>query len=286
VAMVPDELTAGEVYDLAEYFPVSSAKVLLSMARFPSWAIPESGYANSLEFWSRIAEQVAAGVMRDGRRQILAAAQARFPYSDKFAHPPAPSVRALDQDRPLRVLVIGASPSDLPPVRADQESRAISKASLPDRITVSYAPAAQGTDLEKVRSVRPHVVHFVCHGEDDCLLFNDIHGESDPVSAAQVASSLRFYRESVGIALRGVVLAACDGTTLAPAFAGAAGTVVGFHGMLSDPCGIAFAEQFYGRLNDLDDFAAAATEAAHLAAQFSAGCASLIAKLITLHEAT
>ena len=282
--MDSDGLTADEVYALADAFPVASAKTLLSLARFPARAIPETGFANSLEFWSKIAEQVADGVMEDGRRQILAAAHARLPYNDKFADQPVPRTRASGPDRPLRVLVIGASPSDLPPVRADQESRAIGKVALPSRVAVSYAPAAQSTDLEKVGSLRPHIVHFVCHGQDDYLLFNDIHGESDPVPAARVADSLRFYRDSAGIRLRGIVLAACDGSTLAPAFTGMAAAVIAFDGTLPDACGVAFAELLYGKLNEADDLAVVAGEAVHLAAQFSAACAPLIDKLIVYQE--
>ena len=178
--MAPDELTADEIYALANAFSVPSAKALLSMTEFPPWAIPIADYTNSLEFWSKIARHVADGVMRDGRRQILAAARARFPYHAAFAQPSAPGGQSPCEGRPLRVLVIGASPSDLPPVRTDQESRAISKAALADRIAVSYAPAARSTDLEKLRSLRPDIVHFVCHGDEGRLLFNDVHGESNP----------------------------------------------------------------------------------------------------------
>jgi hypothetical protein len=283
--MAPDELTADEIYALANAFSVPSAKALLSMTEFPPWAIPIADYTNSLEFWSKIARHVADGVMRDGRRQILAAARARFPYHAAFAQPSAPGGQSPCEGRPLRVLVIGASPSDLPPVRTDQESRAISKAALADRIAVSYAPAARSTDLEKLRSLRPDIVHFVCHGDEGRLLFNDVHGESDPVQATRVCDTLLFYRESADVRLRGVVLAACDGSTLVPAFTRVAETILGFQGALPDPCGLAFAEIFYGLLNEADDLAATAREAAHLAAQYSAACAPLITKLIVRESA-
>lgn len=282
--MAPDELTEDEIYALANAFSVPSAKALLSMTEFPPWAIPMADYTNSLEFWSKIARHVADGVMQDGRRKILAAARARLPYHATFAQPSLHSGQ-LPGERPLRVLVIGASPSDLPPVRTDQESRAISKVALADRIAVSYAPAARSTDLEMLRSVRPDIVHFVCHGDEGRLLFNDVHGESDPVQASRVSETLLFYRESADVQLRGVVLAACDGSTLVPAFSGVAETILGFQGVLPDPCGLAFAEIFYGLLNEADDLAASAREAAHLAAQYSAVCAPLITKLIVRRSA-
>lgn len=282
--MAEDGLTREDIFALAEAFPVGASRAMLSMAEFPAWAIPETGYGNALEFWFKIAEQIAAGIMEDGRRKLLAAARRKYPYNPKFAGSPGVAAGAGGRQVPLRVLVLGASPSDLPPVRADQESRAIEKAALADRVTVTYAAAAQGTDIEKVRSFRPDIVHFVCHGEDDCLILNDVHGESDLVKASRVADALRFYRDSAGIALRGVVLAACDGRALTPAFTDVADTVVGFSGKLSDPCGVAFADQLYRRLNDIDDLAAAAREAAQLAAQFSAACTSVIASLIVLPD--
>jgi hypothetical protein len=87
--MADDELTEDEVYALAGAFPVASARTLLTMAGFPAWAVPETGFGNALEFWSMIAGQVAGGVMPDGRRRILAAARRRFPSSRKFPDPGA-----------------------------------------------------------------------------------------------------------------------------------------------------------------------------------------------------
>ena len=326
--MADHELTEEEVYALADAFPIAAARTLLTMARFPAWAIPETGFANSLEFWSKIAEQVANQVMPDGRRKILAAARRRFPSSDKFPDPPAASdpagparaegaapsgrtvsidssrgVQAGDHgvqynyyfgeagaaggappDAPVRVLVIGASPDDpdLPHVRADREAHAIEKAALPHRVEVKVVLGAEATDVQRVGSFRPGIVHFVCHGDTDSLVFNDSHGEADFVKADRVADLLRFYRETSGVRLRGIVLAACDGNTLAPFFTGVADTVIAHRGKLSDPCGVAFATQLYSRMNDAPDLATAAREAAQLTAQYSAGCEPVIANLIVL----
>lgn len=285
--MGEDELTQDEIFALAEAFPVGAPSLtLLRMAGFPAAAIPSDRDRNALEFWTEVAGQIARGVMRDGRRSLLAAARRRYPYSTQFPEPPAgaepgaPPGRA----RPLRVLVIGASPSDLPPVRADRESRAIAKAAIPGRLDVDDVPGAEATDLERVRSFRPDILHFVCHGEEDFLVFNDVLGESDPVKAGRIADTLRFYQQSTGVRLRGIVLAACDGQTVAPFFADVADTVIGHRGKLSDPCGVAFATQLYRRLNETGDLAAAAREAAQLTAQFSAACDAVTASLIVLPD--
>lgn len=323
--MADNELTQEEVFALAASFPVASARTLLSLARFPPWAVPEAGFGTALEFWSKIAEQLTAGVMPDGRGQILAAARRWYPANKAFAGPAAPAQsagrvihvtggqgfqigdgnvqynqylgdvsRLADAPRGepttaaptarLRVLVIGASPDDpdLPHVRADREAHAIERAARPGRVAVTVVLGAEATDVRQVGTVRPDILHFACHGEADRLVFNDIRGEPDYVKASRVADLLRFYRDTSGVRLRGIVLAACDGERLAPFFAGVAGTVIAHRGKLSDPCGTAFAAQLYTQLNDTTDLAAAAREAAQLTAQYSEGCEPVIDGLIVL----
>jgi Effector-associated domain 1/CHAT domain/RIP homotypic interaction motif len=341
--MAGQELTHNEVLVLAGAFPVPSAKTLLSLARFPPWAIPETGYGNSREFWIKISEQLEAGAMPDGRRKILETARDWFPANETLAAlaaaaplPPGPSAPAAmsgaagqavtvtggqgiqigsnntqinyanagpvprpetPQASPqaaLRVLVIGASPldPDLPHVRTDREAHAIERAAAPDWVEVKVVLGAEATDLQWVGTFRPDIVHFVCHGTADSLVFSDKDGESHYVTAADVAQRLRFYRDERGVRLRGIVLAACDGETLAPSFAGVADTVIAHRGKLADPCGVAFAAQFYSLLNaaqggarraaraQAPDLAGVAREAAQLTAQFSAACDPVITRLI------
>ena len=337
--MTDDEFTQEEVLALASAFPVPSAKTLLRAARFPSWAIPESGFANAREFWIMIAGQVADGVMEDGRRKILIEARRIFPYSKTIPQPP-PAAGASEGTDPsalrpsdglaahvsgsqgvqignantqynyfgatsgqsaagssavVRVLVIGASPLDpvLPAVRSDREAHVIEGVTTADRVEVKVVLGAEATDIRRVGSFQPHIVHFVCHGTADSLVFNDTRGESDYVSAARVAKSLALYREQPGVRLGAIVLAACDGHTLAPCFTGVADLVIAHRGRLSDPCGVTFAEQFYTLLNDVTrpgqdagkktlDLGAIAREAAQLSAQFSAACEPVAENLILL----
>jgi hypothetical protein len=319
--MAGQELTRDEVFALAGAFPVGSAKTLLTLARFPSWAVPETGYANAREFWVKVSEQLEAGVMPGGRAKILQAARDWFPANEKLAAPSASPARTAA----LRVLVIGASPldPDLPHVRADREAHAIERVAAPDRVEVKLVLGAEATDVQRVGTFRPDIVHFVCHGTADSLVFSDPDGESDYVAAARLAQRFRFYREDRGVRLRGIVLAACDGQTLAPFFAGVADTVIAHRGKLADQCGVAFAEQFYTLLNatpgrtapgrtapgrtapgpaapghaapgpvadlagpDLagPDLAGIAREAAQLTAQYSAACDPVIANLIVLRD--
>jgi hypothetical protein len=205
------------------------------------------------------------------------------------------SATAPGDGAPLRVLVLGASPAGLPPVRADAEARRIEDAVAADRVEVKYVAAAVATDLEKVRDFRPHIVHFVCHGEEDQLAFNDSLGEYDLVRADGIAATLAYYREKRNIRLRAVVLAACDGEKLAPAFTAVADTVIAHRGKLADPCGMAFAGQFYrlvsnavaalpsgqppGEAGNID-LADTAAEAAVLTVALSSACAPVRSNLI------
>jgi hypothetical protein len=100
--MAGQELTRNEVFALAGAFPVGSAKMLLSVARFPSWAVTERDYANAREFWVKVSEQLEAGVMPGGRIKILEAARPRFYRDDRRAELVRPRPGDRQPDRPPR----------------------------------------------------------------------------------------------------------------------------------------------------------------------------------------
>jgi hypothetical protein len=170
-------------------------------------------------------------------------------YQPPSARQPQPWTQAgavrPDDGARLRVLVLGASPAGVAPVRADAEARRIEGAVAADRVDVRYVAAAVATDVEQVRDFRPHIVHFVCHGDEDRLVFSDSLGGYDAVQAGGVAATLAYYQQARKIRLRAIVLSACDGEKLAPAFSAVADTVIAHRGKLADPCGLAFAGQFY-----------------------------------------
>lgn len=303
--MDENELTAAEIRALAAAFPVGQpARTLLRLMRFPAELIPSMDGRTALQFWAELADLIAMGAVSDGRRRLLGAAQGIYPGNSVFsgpgpdvspatvtalspttgtavAPPERTPVRRAGTPTQVRVLVIGASPSDMPPVRADREARAIAEAA-PTLLKAESALGAEATDLEKVREFRPDILHFACHGDDDCLIFNTVLGESDPVLASRIAQTLAYYRANSGVRLRAIVLGACDGGKLAPEFTGVADTVIAHRKALSDPCGVAFARQFYRLVGGEASIAAAAREAAQLTAQYSEPCAAIIANLIVL----
>jgi Effector-associated domain 1/RIP homotypic interaction motif len=83
--MAGQELTRDEVFALARAFRVDSARALLRVAGFPSWAVPETGFANAREFWTKISEELGGGAMTDGRAEILKAARDWFPANGELA---------------------------------------------------------------------------------------------------------------------------------------------------------------------------------------------------------
>jgi hypothetical protein len=280
-----NELSPGEIRELAAAFSVGQhARTLLRLARFPAELVPAMEGRTALDFWSEVAEEISCGVLIDGRRRLLDAAHSIYQDNPIFvaASSPPPPVRV-----PVRVLVIGASPSDMLPIRADREARTIA-GTAPGLLKVEIMLGAEATDLEKVRAFRPDILHFACHGQGDHLIFNTVLGESDPVLASRIAQTLGYYRENSGVKLRAIVLGSCDGEKLAPDFTGVADTVVAHRRALSDPCGVAFAAQFYRLVSTVPasavdrGIAAAAREAAQLTAQFSESCATVIDNLIVL----
>jgi Effector-associated domain 1 len=284
--IVSDSLTADEITALADAFPVGPPAItLLRMAGFPASAIPAGRDLTPLDFWAGIAADLSAGIMADGRRRLLAAARRRYPASTRFADPDGSPVPPA-QIRPRRVLMIGASPADRQPVRTDRESRAIREAARPGCLEVQAALGAEATDLEQLRSFRPDILHFTCHGEDGCLVFNDTYGDAHPVRAHVIADTLRHYADADGVRLSGLVLAACDGEDLAPVFTDVADVIIGHRGRLDDRCGIVFATRLYQRLNDSDELARAASEAAQLTAGVDGSCTAVITNLIILPEGT
>jgi len=286
----PDGVNALQDELMRIFSTEDRARAFLRYAGFPAGLIPE--WRTGYDFWGTVFSELANGAMETPYRRLITVALRQYGSNEVLqgllrTDQPSPAGgpgAAAGPARPLRVLVIGASPSDMPPVRADRESRAIAKAAIPGRLDVDDVPGAEATDLENVRSFRPDILHFICHGEEDCLVFNDVRGESDPVKAGRIADTLRFYQQTAGFKLRGIVLAACAGETIAPFLAGVADTVIAHRGKLSDACGVAFATQLYRRLNETGDLAAAAREAAQLTAQFSAACDSVIDSLIVLSD--
>lgn len=267
-------LSDHEVRALARAFPTGrSAALVLARAGIPVERLPITEAMTPLEYWWAVSSLVDGGIVADGRRAVLRAAHEQLPYHPDFQ---------LDENRIESVLVVGASPSGADRLRADRELRAILLASA-DKLTVHAAPAALPTDLEQVLSLRPHILHFACHGDGENLLFEGPRGTSRPVAGTRVVDILGVYRDQAGVALRGIVLNACDSADIAPLFARVADVVIAHDGPLSDGCAVIFAGKLYQALVAVS----ALSEAAHIAAgntvlEAGAACGQLRDNLVVI----
>jgi len=77
-------LSARELQALAEAFPdAASARNLLDLAKFPRSHYPWDS-SNAMSFWAAVSGSLLAGVMRDGRVQLLEAARSMYPENLVF----------------------------------------------------------------------------------------------------------------------------------------------------------------------------------------------------------
>lgn len=196
-----------------------------------------------------------------------------------------PVVRYLALSRPvsspespeaLRVLAVAAEPRGLPPLHVAEELEAlVDLGRSVSRLEVDpVKPATLGALRSKLVERKPHVVHFMGHGQVEpvsgrgLLAFEGPDGELDGVSADSLASVLKGSPS-----LRLVVLNACetaragaggaDGAYagLAPALVrGGLSAVLAMQLPVSDAGAIAFSGEFYRRLVAGDPVDVAATE--------------------------
>jgi formylglycine-generating enzyme required for sulfatase activity len=128
-------------------------------------------------------------------------------------------------DGPLRLLLLGASPLDLPPLAIEQEVAEIWQALRELRNDGAAVAVLTGTEQrpltrENLRHhlgrLRPHILHFICHGPQDETEGLGIYLEtggrvSDLVSVESFAELL----QAGGATVRLVVLNACNSATMA-----------------------------------------------------------------------
>ena len=188
-------------------------------------------------------------------------------------------VRMLEVAPPLRVLVVISDPSNLgdygmPTLDAGQEIQRIQKAlqqrETAGQVKTDVLPHAIAADLrEKLRTFRPHVIHFIGHGgfQDDqgMLVMEDDERKTRLVSDKQFRE---FFLGADDTKL--VILNACQGATQssARALSGLApqivrrglSAVVAMQYPIPDRVALSFAREFYRALAEYYPVDAAVTE--------------------------
>jgi hypothetical protein len=186
-------------------------------------------------------------------------------------------VSPLSVSLPLNILVVMATPKDLPWIDSEQEwcvlQDALHHLIKTSTVTLDRLDMASLHDLQGRLRTRPyHVLHTISHGAfaeetgEGALMFCGQDGCADPVQARDLALVV-----SDVPSLRLVVLNGCQGARVAPtdAFSGVAqalvqqGTpaVLAMHSAISDQAAITLTRELYGALADGQPVDAAVAEA-------------------------
>ncbi len=161
---------------------------------------------------------------------------------------------------PLRMLVVTASPAEVPALDVEAEWATVNTALAPlikrGQVQVERLPHASWEEIQqRLRGEDVHILHFVGHGASDGqgeagLVLVGEEGQPHWIDAAQFGALISDHR-----ALRLVLLNACQGATgtSGSVLAGVAQTlvrqgipaVVAMQRPITDAQGVAFARQFY-----------------------------------------
>ncbi|MBI3362747.1 MAG: CHAT domain-containing protein [Chloroflexi bacterium] len=163
---------------------------------------------------------------------------------------------------PLRLLVAFASPSELPPLDIEKErewvTKATQRAADAKRLELHFVDHLTTPALRSaLRDVRPHIFHFVGHGEFDeghgYLIFEDDYQDAQRIRDRTLRE---FFEDAPDTKL--VVLNACNGATSAAgqAISGLAPflvqrglpAVVAMRYPVPDRAALVFAREFYEAL--------------------------------------
>ncbi len=175
----------------------------------------------------------------------------------------AQSVEMLPFAPPLRVLVVLANPTDTHPLDLDGEKRRVVETleALDDVEVTVLEHATEAALYDALDTGQYHVLHYMGHGgfsdrRGGVLMFEDAHGRSAPLSAAELGDDLAERRS-----MRLVFLNACDtgrASTQAGAdpFTGVASAlvaagipaVVAMQVPVADTAALAFADKFYAMI--------------------------------------
>lgn len=162
---------------------------------------------------------------------------------------PLPEAPATSGGPVLRILFLGASPEGTPPLRLDQEIRAIDlalrQADFRERFDLRQQHAVRSTDLQgALLRHRPQILHLSGHGQADGLYLEDEHGLRRKVPGSVLARILAVFKKQI----RCVVLNACYSRDQAEAIAKDIDCVVGMSTAIEDRAATRFAAAFYQAL--------------------------------------
>jgi hypothetical protein len=153
----------------------------------------------------------------------------------------------------IRIVVVSANPKDTFPLNLGEELKRIKQGINKGRYKERFAEpdicyATQFPDLiEALVSVRPHIVHFTGHGDDDGgVVLQDFSGESLPLSIEQTKSLFELVKSRAP--LKSVVFNICHSAKQLETMAKVVDYVIGWDGAVEDSKALYFSENFYRTL--------------------------------------
>jgi formylglycine-generating enzyme required for sulfatase activity len=168
------------------------------------------------------------------------------PYSPARKSASASS-RRYAADSAIHVLFLGANPLSTERLEIDEELRAIKKKIRAARhriaIRLTSRDAVRPHDLqEALLDVRPHVVHFSCHGDQSRqILLADGRGDTKPVGEDALVSLFRVLKDNIRV----VMLNACFSDKQAEAVTQYVDCAIGMSEQMPDADAIVFSAAFY-----------------------------------------
>lgn len=145
-----------------------------------------------------------------------------------------------------KILILAANPWDTKRLSLDEEHQRIQdvweSSPLEDAFEVHYYPALRGEKLQqRILKIKPHIIHFSGHGEENGLLFADPTGDkTHEVSKAALAQLLGICKD-----LKAVFLNACYSANQSDDMVAQVPFLVGMNAAINDMAAIRFSEGFY-----------------------------------------
>jgi hypothetical protein len=147
----------------------------------------------------------------------------------------------------IKILFLGASPTNVHHLRLDEEVREIESkimaASQRDMFELKSQWAVRPTDLqEALLRFKPHIVHFSGHGSQaEEIILEDNDGKSRPVSKHALINLFKILKDNIRI----IVLNSCYSRPQAEALSEVIDFTVGTSQAVKDKSAVAFAAAFY-----------------------------------------
>jgi hypothetical protein len=155
------------------------------------------------------------------------------------------------QGSPIDVLILAANPQVTSRLRLDEEHRAIENSlrgtGRRGAVRTFARFAATAADLrEALQEVRPHILHYCGHGENQGLILASDQGADAGarLSNEDLAETLRILRGRIEL----VVLNACSSSSAAALAVRAVGCVVAMDDAVDDQAAVRFAAELYRSL--------------------------------------